>query len=111
LASWETLFTALFCKVVILENERQGDFAIGPVVACDDRSVWIHYFDGCGRWEAVERIPYRSITRIQFADHYSTIHAKYLPPRPLGMDPLVIAPLIIRNSKSSKRRESRLPSS
>ena len=82
LNSWEALFGALTGKVVVLENERSGDFWIGPVIEVGARSVLVHYFDSSGGWMSLERVPYRGITAVQFGDRYSTIHAKHLPPRP-----------------------------
>jgi hypothetical protein len=82
LDDWRTLLTSLTGKPVIIENERKGDFYIGPVVACEDHSVVIHYFDACGAWQNVERVPYREITSVRFGDRYSTIHYRNLPQRP-----------------------------
>ena len=82
LDSWEALFRALSGKVVVLENERKEDFWIGPIIQQDVRWVFIHYFDSTGDWMRLERVPYRVLTVLRFGDRYSTIHAKYLPPRP-----------------------------
>jgi hypothetical protein len=79
---WQILLKSFIGKPVVIENERKGDFYIGPVLACDDRYVEIHYFDGCGVWQRPERVPYRGITSMQFGDRYSTIHYRHLPPRP-----------------------------
>jgi hypothetical protein len=82
LNGWRALLTSLTGKPVVIENERKGDFYIGPVVACEDHSVLIHYFDGCGQWQKVERVQYRGITLVQFGNRYSTIHYRHLPPQP-----------------------------
>lgn len=78
LDSWHSLLGRFLGKVVILENERTDDFLIGPVVEVKDRSVSVHYFDGCGIFTDVERIPFNKITRMMFGDRYTTIHGKYL---------------------------------
>jgi hypothetical protein len=82
LDDWRALLTSLIGKPVVIENERKGDFYIGPIVACEEHAVLIHYFDGCGQWQNVERVQYRAITAVQFGDRYSTIHYRHLPPRP-----------------------------
>ena len=81
LTDWQTMLTALIDKPVIIENERKGDFFIGPVIECDARSVAIHHFDGCGQWEKIERLAFRSITSVQFGSRYITVHSRHLPPR------------------------------
>ncbi len=82
LTDWQTLLKVLIGKPVIIENERKGDFFIGPVIECDARSVAIHHFDGCGQWEKIQRIAFRSITSVQFGSRYITVHSRHLPPRP-----------------------------
>lgn len=82
LADWQALLSALSGKTVIIENERKGDFFIGPIVSCDVRSAMVHYFDPCGQWREIERVPYRTITSVQFGSRYVTIHRRHLPPRP-----------------------------
>jgi hypothetical protein len=81
LADWQALLSALSGKTVIIENERKGDFFIGPIVSCDARSAMVHYFDACGQWREIERVPYRTITSVQFGCRYATVHSRYLPPR------------------------------
>jgi hypothetical protein len=82
LKDWRTLLTSQIGKPVVIENERKGDIYIGPVIACEDHSVVIHYFDSCGKWQKVERVQYRGITSVKFGDRYSTIHFRYLSPQP-----------------------------
>lgn len=82
LADWQTLLCAMVGKPVIIENERTGDFFIGPVVDCTASSVRIYDFDACGRWQKIERVPYRSITSVQFGSRYITVYSRHLPPRP-----------------------------
>ena len=83
LDDWRTLLTSLIGKPVTVENERKEDFYIGPIVECADHSVLIHYFDGCGQWKDIERIPYREITVVKFGNRYTTIHSRHQPPRPV----------------------------
>jgi hypothetical protein len=85
LKDWRVLLTSLIGKPVIIENERRGDFYIGPVIACEEHSVLIHYFDGCGQWQKVERVQYRGITSVKFGNRYSTIHYRHLPPQPKNL--------------------------
>ena len=82
LTDWQTILTALVGKPVIIENERNGDFFIGPVIECDARSVAVHYFDGCGNWGEIKRVAFRSITSVQFGSRYITVHSRHLTPRP-----------------------------
>ena len=82
LTNWQTMLTAMIGKPVIIENERKGDFFIGPVIGCDARSVAIHHFDGCGQWVKIQRVAYRSITSVQFGSRYISVHSRHLPPRP-----------------------------
>lgn len=82
LSDWRTLLTALAGQPVVIENESNGEFFIGPILECDARSVCIHHFDGCGQWENVERVAYRGITCVQIGGRYITIHSRHLPPRP-----------------------------
>ena len=79
LSDWRSVLTALSGKPVVIENERKGDFYIGPVVACEDHSVLIHFFDACGQWQKIERVQYRTITSVKFGDRYSMIHYRHLP--------------------------------
>ncbi|MCW5776097.1 MAG: hypothetical protein KIS87_06640 [Phycisphaeraceae bacterium] len=82
LASWTALLKRLMGRHVIIENERQEDFWIGPVVACDDRSVSIHDFDAKGEWQSIVRVPNRSITCVKFGTSYIETFRRHLPPRP-----------------------------
>ncbi len=82
LDGWKTALNSLKGKFVIIENERQGDFLIGPILECDDRAVTIHHFNASGEWQDIERVLYRSITLVQFDNRYINVFAKHLPPRP-----------------------------
>jgi hypothetical protein len=78
LDSWASLLSRFVGKVVILRNERSDDFYIGPVEEITATGVVIRNFDGCGEWTGNERVPFSNITRMTFADRYSTTHQKYL---------------------------------
>jgi hypothetical protein len=80
--NWHVLLSAFAGKLVEIENERQGDFCIGPIVALDPHSVSIHHFDACGQWCDIKRISLRTITLISFGDRYGTVHFRNLPRRP-----------------------------
>jgi hypothetical protein len=54
------------------------DFLIGPLCNAQAKHAVIHYFDGCGRLQDVEKLAYSRITLLRFGNRYSTIHAKYL---------------------------------
>jgi hypothetical protein len=82
LSDWQTLLTALRDKPVVIENERKGDFFIGPILECEAKTVTIHHFDGCGEWQKPERLSYRAITSVQFGSRYIMVHSRHLPPRP-----------------------------
>jgi hypothetical protein len=75
---WPELLAGLVGRVVSLEDEVKGTFHIGPVLEAKAKHVVIHYFDGCGRFQAVEKVSYGQLTSARFGNRYSTIHAKYL---------------------------------
>jgi hypothetical protein len=78
IGGWPELLADLVDKVIILEDEVRGNFHIGPLLEARAKHAAIHYFDGCGRLQDVEKVPYSRITLVRFGDRYSTIHAKYL---------------------------------
>jgi hypothetical protein len=79
LNSWSELLASIKTDVVIIENERdKGDFNIGPIVECGDKTVKIHWFDGVGEWGNVQSMRYDKITICKFLDRYSYYHGKYL---------------------------------
>ncbi len=78
IGGWPELVADLVGKVVILEDEVRESFSIGPLLEAHAKHAVIHYFDGCGRLEDIEKVPYSRITLVRFGDRYSTIHAKYL---------------------------------
>lgn len=82
LADWQTLLCAMLGQPVIIENERTADFFIGPVIDGTASSVRICNFDACGRWQKIKRVPYRSITSVQFGSRCITVHSRHLPSRP-----------------------------
>jgi hypothetical protein len=78
IGGWHELLDDLVGKVVILEDEVRQSFHVGPLLAAQAKQAAIHYFDGCGRLQDVEKVAYGRITSVQFGDRYSTIHAKYI---------------------------------
>ena len=79
LDSWADLLAKFVGKVVILENERTGNFYIGPIQEITKTGVVIREFwpDGV-QCHSNTRVPFSKITSMTFGDRYSTIHAKYL---------------------------------
>jgi hypothetical protein len=82
LADWRTLLKKLMNRAASIENERQGTFYIGSIIKCDIRGVSIYHFDACGKWQNIERMPYRLITMVQFGNRYIDVHSRHLSPRP-----------------------------
>ena len=78
IGGWPDLIADLVGKVVIIEDEVREGFHIGPLLEAQAKHATIHYFDGCGQLQDVERVAYSRITSVKFGDRYSTIHAKYL---------------------------------
>jgi hypothetical protein len=81
IGGWPELLADLVGKVVILEDEPKQSFHIGTLLEAQAKHAAIHYFDGCGRLQDVEKVAYSRITLVTFGDRYSTIHAKYLLPK------------------------------
>ena len=80
LEDWERLLRALIGRVAIVENERQDDYCIGPVLGLEQRRVWIHYFDSCGKLGEVDRFRLNRLTRVKIATRYSDVHGRHLTP-------------------------------
>jgi len=78
IAGWHELLTDLVGKVVIVEDELRDGFCIGRLLQAQVKQAAIHFFDGCGQLQDVEKVPYSRITLLRFGDRYSTIHAKYI---------------------------------
>jgi len=78
IGGWPELVADLVGKVVILEDEVRESFHIGPLLEAQAKHAAIHYFDGCGKLQDVEKVAYSRITLAKFGDRYSTIHAKYI---------------------------------
>ena len=75
---WPELVADLVGKVVSLEDEIKEEFYIGPIREAQAKHAAIHYFDGCGQLQEVEKVAYRRITLLRFGNRYCTIHAKYM---------------------------------
>jgi hypothetical protein len=75
---WPELLAGLVGRVVIVEDERKDAFHIGPLLEVQARHAVIHYFDGCGCLQEIEKVLFNRITAVKFGNRYATIHAKYL---------------------------------
>jgi hypothetical protein len=76
-------FTALLdlkrmAEFVIVENEGEGDFLIGPIRRANKKSVTINHFDSRGRWTEPRGIGYGDITSVTFRSRYINIYRKYI---------------------------------
>jgi hypothetical protein len=82
LDSWKTALSSLKSddQYVIVEDEVEGDFFIGPITRIYSKSVSIHDFDGVGKWIGVENVKYEHITTVRFSCRYIDYHRKYLKP-------------------------------
>ena len=80
LDSWHTVFQSLkkMDFFIIVEDENEDDFMIGPIVRVNKQSVTIRYFDSVGEWKDAENIRYEDITSVKFGDNYSRMHQKYI---------------------------------
>jgi len=79
LESWNVLVMALVDKPAMIENERKGDVWVGVLKGCTKTAAMIHYFSPAGIFdEAIDRVPFRSITALQYGDRYTSTHYKYL---------------------------------
>ena len=82
LESWNDLVMALVDKPAMIENERKGDVWVGVLKGCIKTAAMIHYFNPTGIFDkTIDRVPFRSITALQYGDRYTSTHYKYLKPR------------------------------
>lgn len=80
--SWANLVISLVDKPVMIVNERKGDCWVGVLKGCTKSAALIHYFNPVGVFdEDVDKVPFRSITSLQFGDRYTSTHFKYLKPQ------------------------------
>lgn len=85
LSNWHSVLLGIKCNVIIVENEnKEGDFHIGPIIGLTKSMVTIKCFDGIGRHGDPDRVRISQITSCKFLDRYSTIHSKYLKPAKQG---------------------------
>lgn len=77
--AWPSVFRSLkkHDKFVIVEDEIEEDFLIGPIARVNKNTVSIKCFDGTGRWEGVQNIRYEDITTVRFDCRYILYHQKY----------------------------------
>ncbi len=80
ITAWSTVLLDLkrMDEFVIVENEEEGDFLIGPIRRVNKKSVSINYFDCRGRWAGPRTIRYEDITSVTFRSRYINIHRKYI---------------------------------
>ncbi len=80
LANWQSVFLSLknLKNFVIVEDEINDEFLIGPVLRVNQKSVKIHYFDGTGKWEKPQNLRYDDITSVTFNSNYIRMHQKYI---------------------------------
>lgn len=80
LSSWRSIFRDLKKrdKYVIVEDEIEEQFLIGPIARVNKQSVSIKYFDGTGHWGDVLNIKYTDITSVCFDSRYIQYHRKYV---------------------------------
>ena len=81
LTSWGTVFSYFQKKqyIIIVENEKNGDFYIGKVHSSDDHGCVMSCFDVLGVWdEETSEIKYDDITCLTFGDRYSEMMTKYV---------------------------------
>ncbi len=81
LNDWRDLLLALNEKPAMIENERKGDSWVGILKGCNKTAALLHYFSPTGKIDAdIDRVPFRSITSVQYGNRYTTTHYKYLKP-------------------------------
>jgi hypothetical protein len=77
--SWETIFSGIECRSVIIESEKDNcELHIGSVIAVKKQSVSLREFNEVGILQDVGIIKFSKITTCKFLDRYSTIHSKYI---------------------------------
>lgn len=80
LDTWQDVFQYLkrIDEFVIVEDETEDSFLIGPIVRANKQSVSIRHFDGTGRWEKVYNMKYSDISSVRFDCRYIRYHRKYV---------------------------------
>ncbi|MEM1058858.1 MAG: hypothetical protein AAGK14_06390 [Verrucomicrobiota bacterium] len=82
LSSWKTVFRSLGLGTTVwVENEKTGDFTIGPILRINAKSVRADYFDGAGTFSGPQTFRFEAITTIQFGTRYLELHTKHLKTR------------------------------
>lgn len=78
--SWQSVFRSIkkLDEFVIIEDEFDELFLIGPIVRINKQSVTIRHFDGVGQWQGLRNIRYEDITIVKFACRYIQYHRKYI---------------------------------
>ncbi len=80
LESWRDVFRSLkqLDQYVIVEDEINEEFLIGPIVRVSAKSVSIRHFDSTGEWVDMFRIVYDDITTVRWGCRYVSYHQKYV---------------------------------
>ena len=81
LSDWKHIFDslkALGCFVII-EDELQGEFAIGTIEKTCKNKLFFRSFDADGIWDEESfAIPYSQITTVKWATRYASVWQAYL---------------------------------
>ena len=81
ISNWKSIFDGLMAMdcFVIVENEINGEFAIGTIEKTLKNRLLFRSFDADGVWdETAFEIPYSQITTVKWATRYSTVWQTYL---------------------------------
>lgn len=78
LETWESALNDIKSEVIILEDEINETFLIGPIIDNNKTYTSIFFFNGLGEYKNIEKIKHSTITICKFMDRYSATHAKYL---------------------------------
>ena len=87
LSSWQSIFMSLrdLSGFVIIEDNINGQFAIGKIVKVNKHNLIFRQFDADGIWqENMLTIPYSSITHIAWDTRYTNNWFDYLNNRNKG---------------------------
>ena len=81
MTGWRSIFESLKAmdRFVIVENELEGQFAIGVIQAVLKSQIYFRRFDADGVWEEEELvIPYSKTTSVSWGTRYADIWERYL---------------------------------
>jgi len=80
ISTWAALFGDLRKRkwFVIVEDEINDVFLIGPIHRVNKKSVTIRYFDGTGKWKEPANLLYDDISSVGFGSNYIRMYQKYI---------------------------------